>query len=68
MEWISVKDKLPEIDQQVLFCEVFDDDLFVCTGYYEEVYSGVVGFVDHFGREISSGVEFWMPLPEPPKE
>lgn len=64
--WISVKERLPEIGDQVL---VTDD--FGCVG---------TGTCDTFGyrRHISVDgcsqfgciptVKYWMPLPEPPKE
>lgn len=60
MEWISVKDQLP--DKEVLCVNE--------RGYY------LIGYVskDGFGffaeneHEILPKVKAWMPLPEPPKE
>ena len=61
-EWISVKDRLPEVDEYVLMhsysCKtdigfLTEDGVFGCdVGYYLEI-----GDVTH-----------WMPLPEQPKE
>jgi len=58
MEWISVKDRLPEIGVEVLIYEPGcliqinfrdDDDYWDCDG-------------------VVSRITHWMPLPKPPKE
>ena len=70
MEWISVKDRLPDRGQYVLVC---------CTmkvtskiDYVNAVTMAFVceeGFVDvELDEVITEGVTHWMPLPEPPKE
>ena len=70
MEWISVKDRLPEHDEKVLCRYGFEkegkrhDMMFTgCLDYYAH------DLVPHF-QHASTGlfVTHWMPLPEPPKE
>lgn len=61
-EWISVEDRLPEVDETgytyVLVCM---DDEFITTADFTTDES--------FGLWEDSGeVTHWMPLPEPPKE
>lgn len=70
MNWISVKERLPEGADYVLVC---------CTmkvtskiDYVNAVTMAFVceeGFVDvELDEVITEGVTHWMPLPEPPKE
>lgn len=65
MDWISVKDRLPDIEMDVLACtNVWSD------GYYY--------FICHRKEDglwwsesthcAYPFVKYWMPLPEPPKE
>lgn len=69
MEWIAIKDRLPEIDQQVLFCaflyEGFTD---VEIGWYEG------GKTDSDLGDIAIETAWgwfpcthWMPVPDKPK-
>jgi len=67
MEWISVADRLPEYEQNVLaYCPSLTGNkinygYLSCTnssGHKYELW-GVQGYY---------GVTHWMPLPEPPKE
>lgn len=58
MEWISVKDRLPEADKTVLVYE--DDDM--CFAYYSKMYKCWVSY------GIACEPTHWMPLSEPPKE
>lgn len=65
MEWISVKDRLPELETQG--CSV--DVLFTEDG---KTFFGYVCFSDNVFRcqstdEYCHQVTHWMPLPEPPK-
>lgn len=73
MEWISVKDRLPEmpsekvkegfVQMQVLV--LHDDEIqFVWYQPDEKQFYDTHGL---FGTEVY-GVTHWMPLPEPPKE
>lgn len=62
-EWISIDERLPEEDFQVLVCS--DDDVFIST-----MRGGFVQGDYWFDCERDKGlkVHYWMPLPEPPKE
>ncbi len=58
-EWISVKDRLPEIDGIYLIIKETG------MGYSDKVAVCEYGFKYGFDRV---GVTHWMPLPEPPNE
>lgn len=65
MNWISVKERLPEIEENVLFVAHTDG--------YNYVYSGcrlnTCWLVDYAEIVVDkSEVTHWRPLPEPPKE
>lgn len=73
-EWISVKDKLPEVDVPVLVYQTYYEGepvtigRFNSNGYWQWIkydYSFQYG-IDHFGIICpdSDFVEAWMPLPE----
>lgn len=66
MEWISVKDKMPRINEVVLVYDKFIED--VSTGYISEFLGDRVVWIIDYGQSISDEVTHWMPLPEPPKE
>jgi hypothetical protein len=59
-EWVSVKDRLPDVGCDVLFmCE----NKSYGVGAYSDTYR------DFFSGQFPvKGVTHWMPLPEPPKE
>jgi hypothetical protein len=65
--WISVKDRLPEYNVDVLFLQKDDCLCFVGWRAKEDqwVCSQENGMHDNF---ITRGFSHWMPLPEPPKE
>lgn len=70
-EWISVKDKLPEIREAYTggpreSTTVLCFSGFVCTGRYGETYrTRRTRWDTQFGvREVTH----WQPLPDPPKE
>jgi hypothetical protein len=59
MEWISVKDRVPNVGRYVIcYTEnrVFSPTNDVITKYSK------------YGFEGASNVTHWMPLPEPPKQ
>ena len=60
-EWISVKDRMPEQNEQVL-----------CYYHYEPKSPDVICQNTYFNNGIwmseTSKVTHWMPLPEPPEE
>ena len=73
-EWISVKDRLPEGDKNVLICDVN------CPNNYEYPYiideSYEIAFYSERSKHfclcakdvdwVTDNVTHWMPLPEPP--
>lgn len=70
MEWISVKDKLPENGQRVIaFCSSTKKTfvaLFESNSDYKSVYWWHEGARNALYCVVSK-VTHWMPLPEPPK-
>lgn len=70
MEWISVKDRLPNVDGEYLICvDVLGGSVYAaifhpaCRAHLP----GESGWYGKFG-EIKNKVTHWMPLPEPPRE
>jgi len=64
--WISVKDRLPEKDMQILaWSGGLGDIPPFCTGGYE-LWNWSIKFSPNDCR--LTGITYWMPLPEPPKE
>lgn len=74
MEWISVKDRLPDIDKEVL-CLCIDSDPKYAPNYYIGQYgkdkeSNEMSFLewDNYCSDLVAVVcSYWMPLPQPPK-
>ena len=65
--WISVKDRLPDVKDNVLWYAVKND------GYGEIRISSFSGAINHdiphvWGYGESFKPIYWMPLPEPPEE
>lgn len=74
-EWISVKDRLPETDDDVLVYNPKDGihlgefDLDEVRGYYESDGSYFItnsGWTTEYSWAPYMGPTHWMPLPEPP--
>lgn len=64
MEWISVRDRLPDEGENVL-CYYVDDR----WGWGMRVDHRVKGSIHFFhGISYAQDVTYWMPLPKPPKE
>lgn len=61
-KWISVKDRYPEDQQHVLIAYKYSD--YVSIGYFDE---GFAEWDSLYDNEIVRP-DYWMPLPEPPKE
>jgi len=66
MEWISVKDRLPEPNDYVLLYDsslnlVYEGKLLASDFYYSER----AGYSADIGDDCE--VTHWMPLPEPPQ-
>lgn len=81
--WIPVTERLPdgEAERYLVAAPLMSLGLWVSICYYadnlEEVdeydfkdknHSGFYGYDDEYGYYERSGVKYWMPLPEPPKE
>lgn len=70
IEWISVKDRLPQNKSEVL---CIDRDQNITVSYYERLeVSREPGFIDRWNSFYCCGNEpgdptHWMPLPEPSK-
>ncbi len=82
MSWISVKDRLPAIDQEVLVFSLGSttspymgsEQAWIFIAKYNEQKEFITGLVPFYlechgcdGGKVE-GVAHWMPLPETPKE
>ena len=76
-EWISVKDRLPEIEQTVIVMQNFKENDHLKYNPYvmaEDVSGGIYWsdkefYLDHPTSDfpcVLENVTHWMPLPEPP--
>ena len=77
-EWISVKDKLPQNDEDVLVYH--SEDFYITVGFYNS--DNVQSYIESNGHRFytkdgwetdiqwaqKGRVTHWMPLPLPPKE
>ena len=75
-EWISVKDRLPELDQKVLVVSAtypnkingavrrFED----IGWYWEQHHSGDLNDDGNYEFDDDYTYTHWMPLPEPPED
>ena len=64
MNWISVKDKLPDDDGDVIACDGKNVFIANCEGGYWVVY---LPAEDNCREPYVVKVAYWMPLPEPPE-
>ena len=64
MEWISVKDRLPEAFQEVIVCR--ESRQAKTTVIVEQGQLTVNGWWKVYGTRTKA-VTHWMPLPEPPE-
>lgn len=71
MEWISVKDRLPDKQKQVL---VYDHGKGIITQGFKYQHSNVwhvttyMDSINIFTGEVAINVTHWMPLPDEPKD
>lgn len=73
MEWISVKDKLPEYTgtlygNKITDVVLFTDSKDIYTGHLESVRPDFINeYWTDYSDETVNNVTHWMPLPELPK-
>ncbi|UBX27930.1 DUF551 domain-containing protein [Arsenophonus apicola] len=67
MEWIKCEERLPLVDELVLICKRCNDDFEIEVGWRENENST---FIYHCNKDekLTFEPDYWMPLPEPPKE
>lgn len=66
-KWIRIEDKLPPLDEKVLFTFLGYDDDTVTIGDYVW-YDPDYRWYDHVKQMYRKHVTAWMPLPAPPKD
>jgi len=68
MEWVYVKERLPDISKECLVAILQFPDMgndgytYLLATFIDE------GFLSFENSKIIDNVTYWMPLPEPPKE
>ena len=76
-EWISIEDKLPKVDEQVLVYYTWDngkyteyDCAYISEILTRETADGIFKTIEWRGKDLDAVVRptHWMPLPEPPKQ
>jgi hypothetical protein len=66
-EWISVKDRLPDVDGKYLVARVEGGRYSISVRKFrKEVPCWYTGYCGHWERR-TNGITHWMSLPEPPK-
>ena len=73
MQWISVKDRLPELDPRFQYdskyCIVATEHVVTTASFREDIVRGKKVKRWHGAYGLFRGiVTHWMPLPEPPKK
>ena len=67
-KWISVEERLPELEEEVLVCDIDNDRNYKDVWSLEDDEDGGVVWAGKNGEWYSlDEVTHWMPLPEPPK-
>lgn len=64
MEWISVKDQLPEKYKEVL---VYSKER-IFHAFWDNISSSIYDWYDIQNLWIIEDISHWMPLPKPPKD
>jgi hypothetical protein len=69
MEWINIKDRLPELTATVITCNYMTKDVEV--SYWckkrKRFYYTYNPYARIYENE-NKGVQYWMPLPKPPED
>jgi hypothetical protein len=65
MEWVNVKDRLPEDSQNIIFYLSSAND--VMSGYYDALLKEFTILNGEWGWSTAD-ISHWMPLPEPPED
>jgi len=68
MDWISVKDRLPEYDIPIIVCAEGTNGKIVMEARYSEIikqFTRACLTLNNYGTDRP--VTHWMPLPEPPQ-
>lgn len=66
-EWISVKDRLPDVDGKYLVARAEGGRYSISVRKFrKEVPCWYTGYCGHWERR-TNGITHWMPLPQPPK-
>lgn len=66
IKWISVEDRMPNIDGKVIACYHFKNSKMCFVGVLDYYFCDPNPHFQYAGTELV--VTHWMPLPEPPKE
>ena len=61
--WIDINEKEPEMWKTVLVYPYYEENPFVGTGIYTNLYE----FWNDYDDKVVIDVDFWMPLPNPPE-
>ena len=68
MEWIKVKEKLPDVDGKYLVARKEGDEYSISVRKFrKEVPCWYTGYCGHWERR-TNGITHWMPIPELQKE
>lgn len=71
MEWVSIKERLPELIDRGIHRNRSSDDVLVFNGRISVGCRWICGKYEYFLSNEESdrdNVTHWMPLPKPPKE
>lgn len=67
-KWISVKDRLPERSGDYLTCRFGDIMSVLMYSAVHKLFNAYDDLSENHNKKFAVAVDYWMPLPEPPKE